>query len=152
MSEKDKVVGKALYTEYRSNSATFQLLITPDGITSSGKNVPAVLYRRNISASRPRRPWRHTSLPGLNVDEFGVYTKEDSLEKLNELASNRLTYIQNYFKQLNDYKYYLYKTPLTVEVSLADLDEIRLGKTPYKILGRITRCRKASGFSEELFA
>ncbi len=42
--------------------------------------------------------------------------------------------------------------PIIVEVASEDLDGIRLGKTPYKVLGRITRVRKALGFSQELFA
>ena len=40
MAEKDKVIGKALYAEFRSGVQTYQLMITPDGITSGGKYVP----------------------------------------------------------------------------------------------------------------
>jgi hypothetical protein len=45
----------------------------------------------------------------------------------------------------------LFKQPIAVEVTPEDMDDVRLGKTPYKILGRITRCRRTLGFGEELF-
>jgi hypothetical protein len=130
MAEKDKVIGKALYTEFRSVSQTYQLMITPDGINSGGKYVPAMVYRRQISANRPRRAWKSYSLPSLNVNEFGAFTTMPKDQAI-EAAKSRL--------------------PIVVEVASEDLDGIRLGKTPYKVLGRITRVRKALGFSEELF-
>ena len=39
MSDKDKVIGKALYLELRSSNQTYQILITPDGASTNGKNV-----------------------------------------------------------------------------------------------------------------
>jgi hypothetical protein len=50
--------------------------------------------------------------------------------------------------QLNSYGYKLYKSPILVEVAQEDLEQIRLSKTPYKILGRITRVRRTLGFGE----
>ncbi len=151
MAEKDKVIGKALYTEFRSGPQTCQLMITPDGITSGGKYVPAMMYKRQVSASRPRRAWKSYSLPSINVNEFGAFTcvpKEDALQN----AKHRLEYTMATINQMATLKYQLYKLPIIVEVALEDLDAIRLGRTPYKVLGRITRVRKALGFSETVFA
>ena len=67
-------------------------------------------------------------------------------------ATSRIVYLENTFTRMDGYGYTLYKQPIVIEVSQADLDDIRLSKTPYKILGRITRVRKALGFSEKLFA
>jgi hypothetical protein len=59
-----------------------------------------------------------------------------------------MNHVESIFKQLSSYGYKVYKQPLVVEVSQADLEEIRYSKTPYKILGRITRVRKTLGFGE----
>jgi hypothetical protein len=150
MAEKDKVIGKALYAEFRSGSQTYQLMITPDGINSGGKYVPAMVYRRQISANRPRRAWKSYSLPSLNVNEFGAFTTMPKDQAI-EAAKSRLEFMMSTVNQMAGYKYQLYKLPIVVEVASEDLDGIRLGKTPYKVLGRITRVRKALGFSEELF-
>jgi len=69
-----------------------------------------------------------------------------------ETAKSRLEYMKSTIDQMARYSYQLYKLPIVVEVASEDLDGIRLGKTPYKVLGRITRVRKALGFSQELFA
>lgn len=150
MSEKDKVVGKALYTELRQGGQTYQILITPDGVSSSGKNVPAVMYRRQISRLQPRKGWKHSGLPALSLDEFGVFNKK-SKDDAASIATSRLEFIASTFSQLSSYHYKVYKQPIFVEVSMEDLDGIRAGKTPYKVLGRITRVRRALGFGEELF-
>jgi len=151
MAEKDKVIGKALYTEFRSGSQTYQLMITPDAVTSNGKYVPAMVYRRQISSSRPRRAWKSFSLPSINVNEFGAFTTMPKDQAI-ETAKSRLEYMKSTIDQMARYSYQLYKLPIVVEVASEDLDGIRLGKTPYKVLGRITRVRKALGFSQELFA
>jgi len=150
MSDKDKVVGKAMYMELRNGTQTYQILITPDGISSTGKNVPSMVFRRQISASQPRKGWKHSGLPVTSVDEFGVFqkrTKEDAMR----LGADRLVMVGSTFNQLATYGYIMYKQPLYVEVSAEDLDGIRAGKTPYKVLGRITRVRRSLGFGEALF-
>jgi hypothetical protein len=109
-----------------------------------------MVYRRQISANRPRRAWKSYSLPSLNVNEFGAFTTMPKDQAI-ETAKSRLEFMMSTINQMTGYKYQLYKLPIVVEVASEDLDGIRLGKTPYKVLGRITRVRKALGFSEELF-
>ena len=150
MAEKDKVIGKALYLELRSGPQTYQLMLTPDGITTGGKYVPAMMYRRQISASRPRKAWKNFSLPSINVNEFGAFTALDTTQALDN-ARRRLEFMMTTIDHLTRYKYIVHKLPIVVEVAAEDLDGIRLGKTPYKVLGRITRVRKSLGFGDELF-
>lgn len=150
MSEKDTVVGKALYAEFRNGGQTYQILITPDGVSTSGKNVPAVMYRRQISRLQPRKGWKHFGLSALSQDEFGVF-KKYSKDEAQNIAVSRLELVAGTFNQLISYHYKVYKQPIFVEVSKEDLEGIRAGKTPYKVLGRITRVRRALGFGEELF-
>lgn len=149
MAEKDKVIGKALYMEFRSGQQTYQLMLTPDGVTSGGKYVPAMMYRRQVSASRPRRAWKSYSLPSINVNEFGTFTSIPRNEAL-LTARHRLEFMMPTINQLMSNRYQLYKLPVVVEVASEELDGIRLGKTPYKVLGRITRVRKALGFSDDV--
>jgi len=151
MADKDKVIGRALYAEFRSGSQTYQMIITPDGLTADGRNVPSTIYRRQVSAMKPRRAWKTYALPKLQQEPTGVYTSMTEELALSQ-ASSRLTYIESSFLRMEGYGYKLYMKPLIIEVSQADLDDIRASKTPYKILGRITRVRKALGFGEKLFA
>lgn len=151
MADKDKVVGKALYAEFRSGSQTYQMIITPDGLTTDGRNVPSTIYRRQVSAMKPRRAWKTYALPKLQQEPTGVYNSMTEEMALSQ-ASSRLTYIESSFNRMEGYGYKLYMKPLIIEVSQADLDDIRASKTPYKILGRVTRVRKALGFGEKLFA
>jgi hypothetical protein len=148
MADKDKVVGKALYMEFRTPSnATYQMLITPDGISSTGRAVPATVYRRQITKTKPRRAWKTYSLPALPLDSFGAYgiqTKDDA----HEMAVTRLNYMATTLTQLESLSYKLYKNLILVEVAQEDLESIRLSKTPYKILGRITRVRRTLGFGD----
>lgn len=151
MADKDKVVGKALYLEFRSGSQTYQVIITPDGITTEGRNIPSTVYRRQISATKPRRAWKTYALPKLPQETTGVFSAINEEVALSQ-ASSRLAYLEATFVRMESYGYKLFMKPLIIEVSQADLDDIRASKTPYKILGRITRVRKALGFGEKLFA
>jgi hypothetical protein len=148
MADKDKVIGKALYLELRTpTNQTYQMLLTPDGVSSNGRAVPATMYRRQISKIKPRRAWKTYSLPSLPINSFGVYEtqgKDDAMQA----AEVRLNYMATTLSQLNSYSYKLYKSPIVVEVAQEDLEQIRLSKTPYKILGRITRVRRTLGFGE----
>jgi hypothetical protein len=147
MADKDKVVGKALYLELRAGISTYQMLLTPDGISSNGRAVPATVYRRQISSVKPRRAWKTYSLPSLALNAFGTYEVADK-EKALQSADSRIGYMATTLSQLKSYSYTLYKQPLLIEVSQEDLESIRLSKTPYKILGRITRVRRTLGFGE----
>ena len=147
MADKDKVVGKALYMEFRTMNQTYQMLITPDGVSSNGRAVPSTVYRRQISKSKPRRAWKTYSLPALPLNSFGAYEAQ-SKDDATQAADTRANYIATTLTQLNSYSYKLYKSPILVEVAQEDLESIRLSKTPYKILGRITRVRRTLGFGE----
>lgn len=151
MADKDKVTGKALYMEFRSGIHTYQVIITPDGVSTNGRAVPATMYRRQISKLKPRKAWRTYSLPAVPLNAFGAYDALQT-EDVKQKSVARLEYISNSFTQLVSSRYELYKQPIFVEVSQEDIEQIRLAKTPYKILGRITRVRRNLGFGEALFA
>jgi hypothetical protein len=66
-------------------------------------------------------------------------------------ATRRLSFSYTLFDSLkvNDWK--LYKEAIVVEVLPTDLDDARMGRTPYKALGRILKTRKFLGFPKEIF-
>ena len=152
MADKDKVVGKALYLELRNSGSTYQMIITPDAVSSSGRAVPAMVYRRQISEARPRKAWKTMSFPALPLNAFGTYDPQYT-DTATSVSGTRVNdTLASIFRQLSHYSYTLYKTPIYVEVSAEDIETIRLCKTPYKVLGRITRVRKTLGFGEVIFS
>lgn len=151
MADKDKVVGKALYLELRNSGSTYQMIITPDAVSSSGRAVPAMVYRRQISEARPRKAWKTLSFPALPLNAFGTYDPQDA-DAAKSVSGTRVNdTLASIFRQLSHYSYAVYKTPIYVEVSAEDIETIRMCKTPYKVLGRITRVRKTLGFGDSLF-
>lgn len=153
MTESTKVVGKALYLEFRRGDETNQVIITPEAINAAGKYVPITTYRRRISTTNPRKTWKQMST--VFKSEIDPLTnKLVPLGKEHALATvaDRISYTDNLFNQLIIHGWALHKQPIAVEVTQEDLEDIRLSKTPYKILGRITRCRRTLNFGESLFA
>jgi hypothetical protein len=75
-------------------------------------------------------------------------SKEHALSTVRD----RLSFTDSLFNQLIIQGWTLFKQPIVVEVSPEDLDDIRAGKTPYKILGRVTRSRRHYKFPETLFS
>ncbi len=152
MAESTKVVGKALYLEFRRGDETNQIIITPEAINASGKYVPITTYRRRISKANPRKTWKQMST--MFKSEIDPMTNQlVALGKEHALATvaDRISYTDNLFNQLIVHGWALRKQPFVVEVTQEDLEDIRLSKTPYKILGRITRCRRTLNFGESLF-
>jgi hypothetical protein len=148
-----QVVGKALYLEFRRDGETNQVIMTPEAINAAGKYVPITTYRRRISSASPRKTWKQMST--VFKSEIDPMTnKLVALGREHALATvpDRISYTDNLFSQLVNAGWKLHKQPIAVEVTLEDLEDIRLSKTPYKILGRITRCRRALNFGEPLFA
>ena len=147
----NSVVGKALYLEFRRGGYTQQIIFTPEGRSATGQYVPITTYRRQISADSPRKTWKQMSTmfkSEMNPDGSLVQLgKEHALSTVQD----RIGYTDNLFTQLTSRGWSLYKKPIAVEVTPEDLDDVRNCKTPYKILGRVTRCRRAYDFGEALF-
>jgi hypothetical protein len=148
----NKAIGTALYLEMRRGSQTVQLLVTPEGITSDdNKYVPLTVYRRQISKSAPRRSWKQFA-SGFRTerDASGQFVQLDNAHAL-ATVSERIGFLNSLFAQLISAQWKVHKQPIVVEVSSEDLRDVRAGKTPYKILGRVTRCRRTLDFGEALF-
>lgn len=145
----DKLVqGKAIYLELvrKNANAVMQVLIMPEGMTTSHKTVPMTVYRRRLSPAFPRKSWKQSS---------SVYTSMALLTGVAPVAKEEvpgkiLGFLDSMFISLGANDYELYKEPIVVEVTAEDLEFARQGKTPYKVMGRVTKVRKALGFPKDI--
>jgi hypothetical protein len=152
MTESAKIVGKALYLEFRRGDETNQIIITPEAINAAGKYVPITTYRRRISKMNPRKTWKQMStMFKSEIDQLTNKLVPLGREHALATVADRVSYTDSLFNQLITQGWTVYKQPIAVEVTQEDLEDIRMSKTPYKILGRITRCRRTLNFGESLF-
>jgi hypothetical protein len=142
-----KVQGKAVYLEFvkPAHGITTQVLIMPEGMSTSHKTVGMTVYRRRLSVSQPRKTWKaatthHTSVTLLSSSS--PVTPDQATDQI-------LSFLFPLFRSLETNEYVLYKDPIVVEVTAEDLEAARLGKTPYKAMARIWKVRKQLGFPKE---
>lgn len=151
----NEVQGVAIYLEFRKPNATYQVVLTPDGINSQTEITYANYFSRSITYGVSKRKWRTRRLkPTHNeiIDALGsiaplsipdVITENDSIDRLtsNGMARN--------FTYLAEHGYKLVKdTPIYVEVTKDDLTHIRQGNLPTKLWTRIKAVRKVLDFPE----
>lgn len=138
------VRGRAVYLEFikPGESVTTQVLIMPEGTTTSHKTVPMTVFRRRISEAQPRKTWKMSSSPTTSR----AMSADASAESR---TTTMLTYLTPLFRSLQMNNYKLFKQPIVIEVTAEDLELARLGKTPYKAMARVWKSRKALGFPKE---
>jgi hypothetical protein len=165
MTQQIEVVGKAVYLEFRKatgsgSSATTQILLTPEARANSTIspgastftepfNVQMAVYRRRISNYQPRKTWRFIA---AGKSSTAVPTGAVSpAVSVNSAALTLLEFTNRTFEAMASDSWVLFKEPVVVEVTSEDMMSIRLGKTPYKVLGRVWRSRKFLGFPAEFY-
>jgi hypothetical protein len=142
------VQGIALYAEFRKPGAMMQILITPDGYANDGKEVPASLYRRVTTPLTPKKQWRSSGLSWRAVSELnGEALANDNKEKFVE---TRMSFATQLFDGIKTGGWILTNETLFIETSKKDLDDVKLSKTPNKMLYRINQTRTALGFPAEI--
>jgi hypothetical protein len=152
-------VGIALYVEAsRDMSSTAhkkyctQVLIMPEYKPTSGTLVPMTMYRRRISELEPRKTWRHFSSPTNVQKAFEKNTTSTMVAPADSVVNDMIFFLRSTFDTLTDVAsststhYSIVGEPIVVEVTAADMEDVRLGKTPYKVFGRVWKCRKKLGF------
>lgn len=143
-----EIVGRAVYLEFTKMGATAQYLLLPEGMSTSHKVVPMALYRRKLTKVHPRKTWNVSASPStaasIRARLGGSATSASIAEEMLKLI---ITPVIAQL-QLNNWK--LYKDPIVVDVTMEDLEMVRNAKTPYKVLGRVNKTRKALGFPKEL--
>jgi hypothetical protein len=144
------VQGVALYAEFVRSGATTQIIVTPDGFDSEGNKVAMNIVRRTVTTDNPRKQWKFSTLvesdPIMKLVAEGA--TDDEAKEL--FTDNRMRYASSLFDQISRGDWLLVGDPIYVEISKTDLDTIRQGKTPTKLLYRITQCRTAVGYPADL--
>jgi hypothetical protein len=160
MDANTTVSGKAIYLELTKNEYTSQVLIVPEGITSKGNKQPLSLLRRTVSKWSPRKTWQQdnsythqTELVSTvhSVGAVTTITPVADLEDATKMALESLVNVYNLFDYLADKDWVVRGTPITLDVSVADIDDLAAYTTPAALMRRLTRSRKAAGFPDDLF-
>lgn len=148
MDTEKSVQGVAVYAEFarEGGGATTQIIVTPDGYNNAGEKVSASVIRRTITTLTPKKQWRFSRLVPSPQTEGNLATYEGKLEH----AEERMRYAATLFDQLLRANYQLVGKPILVEMSKKDCDLIHTSKTPTKMIYRISQCRTALRYPEEL--
>ena len=147
MLEKEKdVQGIALYAQFHKPGAMTQLLITPDGYDESGEKVFASLYRRIVTTTSPKKQWRSSTIRSGELSDLDFEKADDRAR----FAEKRLSFAVQLFDSLLSGKWELHKEPIYLEVSKKDLTDIKVAKTPTKLIYRINQSREVLGFVAEI--
>ena len=154
-----EVRGKALYLEFHNNGVgkTFQLLVQPDGTTTSGAYIPFGMFHRTLTPAYPKRPWsvakvqtaRVTRVPDPITLKLVPIALTDGHEAL-RIADLFQKHVTDVLDQLNRQGFTLFKQPVVVEISSVDFDELGNGNTPYALFRRVMSARKTLGFPDDL--
>jgi hypothetical protein len=142
------VQGISLYAEFRKPGAMMQIIITPDGYSVDGKETPASLYRRVTTPATPKKQWRNSNMSWRAISELnGEALPADKKE---EFTETRLGFATQLFDGIKNGGWTMTKEPLLIETSKKDLDDVKLGKTPNKLMYRINQTKTALGFPAEI--
>lgn len=141
----DKCVGHAMYLELEKGAAVTQVLIMPEGVSSAHRETHLSIYRRRIMPATPRRTWRYAASP----HRFATVTASTHGASATEAVEAITGFLSTYLVSLSDNGWKLRKDVITVEVTAEDLEDSRMGKTPYKVFGRVWKVRKKLGFPKE---
>ncbi len=138
-----KVIGKGIYLEMPNadETQTTQIIITPEGMSETGKPVAMAIIYRTISDYSPRKQCRTQFV--RKVDEKSASENLDLMVEQTEKWFQRqmsygLTTIRN-------------NTPLVFEVTNLDLNDVADWKVPAPALRRIIKARATIGFPADLY-
>lgn len=157
--DKNKVLGKALYLEFRKEQYTVQLVLTPEAVNENGEFVPMRLMRRQISSHHPRKTWRfdNAGMGTINEHKERVMNFDGSFKQMETAdakyeAKQQLQFVKPLLSQLHHQGWVLEKSPFAVEFAQEDAMKIAENATPQGLVRRILRVREVLGFPTDLFA
>lgn len=144
------VAGYAVYLEFVRPGITTQVILMPEATGSSHNRSRIVMYRRRLTKLQ-RKTWK-ASTAGTSSFEMisgaasGVaVTRDEIVSRLTHFTLPLLRSLA-----MEDRAYVLYGKPIVVEVTAEDVEQARILKTPYKVLGRIMKTRKALGYPNDI--
>lgn len=144
-TDPDKSVqGFALYAEFKNAyQQTYQVVITPDGLSENDVFVCSRVYYRTLSKMQPKKQWRTQLVKRNLVDPEGNSTSI--------FRDYRFESVHWLMKRISISSELVAK-PFYVEVSKKDLVDISVGKTPTKVIHRVGQSRIALSYPEMFVA
>jgi hypothetical protein len=150
----DDFPGGAVYLEFfkpltpsiihPNRSAVTQILFVPETKpTATSHGTPFCAYRRRISSDYPRRNWKMVA--GGTRSERLLAERSGTPDAMTEVAALMNSAMTGYIDTLARSDWELRVKPIIVEITGEDIEAVRLGKTPYKAIGKVLRVRKAVG-------
>jgi len=142
--------GRALYLEFRRDGYTNQFIFTPEISDPVTKTViPLGLLSRQISATNPRRQWRHRfSSVESTLDPSGRTFLHLAVTQAVEQAAQRVDVFLSYINSMHLGGWTLYRQPLAVEVSAMDVADFAAQNTPNALIRRVDRARAEANFDK----
>jgi hypothetical protein len=134
-----------MYLELEKGPSTTQVLIMPEGVSSAHRDANLAVYRRRLTALTPRKTWRHAQ----SAHRYAALKTADPGIASAQAVSSVTDFIATYLVSLSDNGWKVRNHIITVEVTAEDLEDSRMAKTPYKVLGRVWKVRKKMGFPKE---
>lgn len=138
------VVGVGMYLEMRRSTASMsyvsQMIVMPE-ITRPDVAVPMTMLNRRLSQAAPKKTWSRFSSSSMSGKILG---------SADEIVQQMTGFIQTSMDRHVTAGYKSVGYPIFFEVTREDAFALRDLKTPYKIIGRINKGRKALGYPEAL--
>jgi|AntRauMFilla1563_2_1112583.scaffolds.fasta_scaffold02736_4 hypothetical protein len=154
-TEEKDVQGVAVYAEWTKPESLMQVIFTPDGYTTENMVVRASMYRRITTLENPKKQWNATFLESVTqpILEWEPNSSENLPNKhVQAHGEARLEKVTVWFNTMLLSGWEMVKSPLLIEISKKDMDDIFVEKTPSKFMYRVDLARKALGFPEPLKA
>lgn len=144
---KSNALATALYLEMRRGTQTSQVIVTPQVYNPvTDKTQKGTIITRQISEANPKRSWRYYEFKNTPVLE-----KTSDVERTVSVIKPLLDEASPFFVGYVSGGWELFQTPIAVELSSADLDDLASTKTPAALIRRLVRARGEAGYPEELF-
>ncbi len=144
------VIGRAVYLEMTRGTTVLQMIVMPEGYSKSQKFVPMTCFRRRLNPMTPRKSWRMISAHTTSVAERVSASALPEEERIKLISDRVLRFLDPTFSSLVGNSYKLTHDPIVVDVTAEDLEASLTAKTPYKVVGRVLKVRKAMGMPKEI--
>jgi len=147
-SNNPRLMGMGIYLELpnEAGTQTTQILITPEGKTEKGDDVPMGVISRTVATWSPRAQWRTSFIrPNAKTPEevaltTPTSTATDFAEQVERILKRQMMYgLTN-----------LRNKPIVFELTDVDFTDILDWKAPASALRRINKARVALTFPEKL--
>ena len=147
-SNKPQLAGMGIYLELpnEAGTQTTQIMITPEGKTEKGQDVPLAVISRTVATWSPRAQWRTSFIrpTAKTPEELALLTPTakatDFIEQVERILKRQMMYgLTN-----------LRNKPIVFELTDVDYTDILDWKAPASALRRINKARVALTFPEKL--